>query len=136
MSSPLPRDFALPLQGRPERRHLYRWVREEEVYVHTKFNDERNGHDTNLATRDLSRFWVPQVVQYYDRATLYLDGSKHALQGGDTAEARFLELKAQQAMCKAMMTAKGMVESSIRVFGPLPMPGVSSGEIAKWITEL
>lgn len=41
-------------------------------------------------------------------------------------------MRGQQALAKAMMTAKGCVESSIRVFGPLPKPGMSSGYVEPW----
>lgn len=122
----------LPLQGRPERQQLYRWITEEEEYVANKFDDQRNGHDESMQTGDLEDFWIRQVVQYLDRARLALSQAKMLRGAGDIESARLLEMKAQQAMAKCMMTAKGMVESSIRVFGDLPQPGVSSGEVREW----
>lgn len=126
---PPPDSWPLTTQGRRERMHLYRWINGEEAYVAGKFDDQRDGHDETLAEHDIERFWVRQVVQYYDRANQFL---RAAAAAEDVLDARYLEQKAQQAMAKAMMTAKGMVESSIRVFGPLPKPGVPSGTIEKW----
>lgn len=124
--------FALPLQGRAERRHLYEWIAAEEAYVADKFDDQRNGHDDTLAAYDLISFWIGQITQYLDRANAFLDAAKGARLADDSHSARHLEQRAQQAMAKCMMTAKGLVESSIRVYGELPAPGVSSGEVKTW----
>lgn len=136
--------YPLPLQGRDERRHLYQWVAEEEDYVAAKFDDQRNGHDETLRDHDLASFWSRQILQYLDRASLFLAAARSQREphspgpscGEDHQscidQARYLEMKAQQALAKAMMTAKGCVESSIRVYGPLPAPGVSSGEVVPW----
>lgn len=120
----------LPLQDRPERLHLYKWMAEEEEYVAGKFDDQRDGHDATLENYDLDAFWTRQIVQYYDRARQFLIGASQC-EPGSTVQRDF-ELRAQQAMVKAMMTAKGLCESSIRVYGALPKPGVSSGTIEKW----
>lgn len=123
-------DFGrLPIQGRPERIHLYAWVRKEEEYVHEKFKEERGNHDRGLNDHDLDVFWSRQIIQYIDRARVALEGAQNST---DKEEVRQFELRAQQAICKAMMTAKGCVESMIRVYGPLPSPGVPSGEIKTW----
>jgi hypothetical protein len=129
----------LPLQGKPERRHLYRWMRIEEQYVADKFKDERQTHDklwypyqentVNQDWMDPYAFWLPQIEQYHGRVAEFLNGANLATNQPDR---RFLILKAQQAMAKAMMTSKGMVESSIRVFGNLPLPGQPSGEVRHW----
>lgn len=121
-------EFSLPIQGRPEREHLYKWIAGEEEYVAGKFDDQRDGHDESMASGDLEAFWFRQVTQYLSRATAFINASKNVT-GPDK---RHLEMKAQQAMAKAMMTAKGMCESSIRVYGPMPKPGVTSGEIEEW----
>jgi hypothetical protein len=120
--------YPLPLMGRDERLHLYRWVAREERYVADKFDDQRDGHDASLRD-DLADFWERQIIQYYDRARVFLAAAAEA-EGDDR---RHLEQRAQQAMAKAMMTAKGLVESSIRVFGPLPKPGVPSGQVEEWV---
>lgn len=122
----------LPTHGKREREHLYAWVEGEEGYVEEKFDDQRNGHDDTLREYDLEAFWIRQVFQYFDRAKGYLQGAREMRIIDDGESARHLELLAQQAMIKAMMTAKGAVESSIRVYGPLPKPGLSSGNIEPW----
>lgn len=130
MSLNVPISASLPLQGRPERQMLYRWVEGEEVYVADKFDDSRNDHDDSLMTVGVKGFWIRQITQYLDRAQIFLNEASEWPSG--SKEARYLEQKAQQAICKCMMTCKGLAESSIRVFGALPAPGVSSGEIQKW----
>lgn len=123
--------YALPTQGRAERLHLYRWVRAEENYVAGKFDDQRDGHDESMLVDHMRNegFWLRQIVQYYDRARIFFDA---ALDSSDPEEIRHLQMRGQQALAKAFMTAKGAVESSIRVFGPLPAPGVSSGNVEPW----
>lgn len=127
--------FPLPLQGKPERRHLYRWVKAEEEYVFTKFDGDgqREDHDKGMIERDLDKFWVRQIVQYLDRAKACLEEAKQLREDGDLEQAEFLELKALQALAKCFMTSKGCMESAIRVLGTLPKPGVSSGDVRKWI---
>lgn len=121
--------YPLPLQGRPERRHLYVWVKEEEEYVATKFDDQRAAHDEKMATRDLEEFWSGQIIQYIGRAHAFfrqsIDVERHI-------EQRRLEMLGQQALAKGFMTFKGCVESSIRVYGSMPKPGFPSGEILHW----
>lgn len=121
--------YALPLQDKPERKHLYGWIDLEEDYVTDKFDDQRDGHDESIIAHDIDEFWSRQIIQYIDRARAFLHGAEHA----DSSEAkRELEMRAQQAMAKCMMTAKGCVESMIRVYGPMPKPGVSSGTVEYW----
>ena len=125
--------FPLPLQGKPERLHLYRWIAAEEEYVFGKFdqNAQRDDHDEEMRSQHVGpeSFWIRQIMQYYDRANLFF---AQAAQTDDKEAKRALESRGQQALAKAMMTAKGCVESSIRVFGPMPAPGVASGEISEW----
>lgn len=122
--------FPLPIQGKPERRHLYRWIRGEEEYVHGKFDDQRAGHDQALRDGNMEDFWTRQIVQYLDRAHAYLKEAE----GCDPEHARQLQMLAQQAICKCMMTVKGCAESSIRVFGPLPLYGSSTKGALPWET--
>jgi len=127
--------FPLPIQGRPERRHLYLWVKNEEEYAHGKFNNQRQGHDDSFRTDGMGGFWTRQIVQYLDRANDWLTEAAGLRSIGKEEDARILEMKAQQAICKALMTTKGCAESSIRVFGPLPRPGMSSTEgVQQWET--
>lgn len=131
----VPGAVGLPTQGKPERFHLYEWIVAEEVYVHGKFKDERGKHDATWAD-GFDTFWYGQIVQYYDRAKAFFEAAAakraEGSDAGHAAAARFLEMKGQQALAKAMMTAKGCVESSIRTFGNMPAPGVPSGEISEW----
>lgn len=128
----IPIAIGLPLQGRKERINLYRWIVLEEEYVASKFDDQRNGHDESMRHLNLEEFWIRQVVQYYDRANAFFYEAAECRKNGDEEGERQMTLRAQQAMVKAMMTAKSMVESSIRCFGNLPKPGVSSGYIEEW----
>jgi hypothetical protein len=121
----------LPLQHKPERKHLYSWMAVEELYVADKFDDQRSHHDYFIRNHDLDGFWFRQVVQYLDRARAFLESA----QISEGVNQRNLELLAQQALAKGMMTFKGLVESSIRVYGDLPAPGVSSGEIKEWTSD-
>ncbi len=144
---------ALPTQGRAEREHLYQWIVGEENYVAGKFDDQRNGHDDSMRTHHVKQdgegFWFRQIVQYYDRARVFFEQAEEVRKMADKIEtvsnedaykrkrklehdARHLEMRGQQALCKAFMTAKGCVESSIRVYGPLPKPGLSSGNVEEW----
>lgn len=133
----------LPTQGRAERAHLYLWIKGEEEYVAGKFDDQRDGHDESLRVEGMGPegFWFRQIVQYYDRARIFFEEaasirsscSPHEeLSLDEKQKVRELEMRGQQALAKGFMTAKGCVESSIRVFGPLPKPGLSSGYIEEW----
>lgn len=141
-SDGVPVSVRLPTQGRRERAHLYRWIAGEEAYVAGKFDDQRHGHDESLRQHgmDSEGFWLRQVVQYYDRARMFFDAAREIETDGtgvgpdeyNSLRKRTLELKGQQALVKAMMTAKGCAESSVRVFGPLPAPGHPSGFVYGW----
>lgn len=122
----------LVTQNRAERLHLYLWINGEEHYVAGKFDDQRVIHDDDLRNNRMSResWWFGQIVQYYDRARLFFDQAQDDGLGAE--DRRRLEMLAQQALVKGFMTAKGCVESSIRVFGPLPEPGHNSGEVHEW----
>lgn len=119
--------FPLPLQDKPERELLYQWIAREERYVEHKFNDERNGHDQTLRDYDLDKFWFRQISQYLDRARAFMEGAASCEEG--SASRHLFELRAQQAICKGMMTFKGLAESCIRVYGTPPVAGLPSGEI-------
>lgn len=101
------------------RRHVFVWMQRETVYASNKFKGQRDSHDESLRKEQISddAWWYRQIHQYIDRARL---------QGLDTPQGR-------QQLAKALMTMRGCVESSVRVFGPLPEPGVPSGEIREWV---
>ena len=117
----------IPARG-PERAVLLDWIAQEFKYADSKFNDERNGHDNEMLKRDFD-FWQRQIVQYIDRAREFITASD-VFDSED--EKRELEMRAQQAVAKALMTCFGCSESMLRVFGPMPKPGVPSGTIKKW----
>lgn len=105
--------------------HVEEWMRiEREDYVNKdKFDPDKQTEPVDQWA--LNEFWVEidgvgedgewwrQITQYIQRARLF---------GLDTPAGR-------QALVKATMTMRGCVESSVRVHGPLPKPGVSSGTI-------
>lgn len=125
--------FALPLQGRRERAELYSWVEQEEEYVAGKFDQARREHDEAMSSSDtFNDFWARQIIQYIDRAFLFFREAEQAVEDSGRvtdAQAVILRKKAQQALAKGMMTFKGAVESSIRVYGVMPKGGVPSGEV-------
>lgn len=132
----------LPLQGREERRHLYAWIAGEEGYVAGKFDTQRRDHDESMDLHgmDDDAWWPRQILQYVDRARIFFEGARElrstADARGDSApRAREMELRGQQALAKGFLTFKGCVESSVRVFGKLPKPGLSSGYIEPWDDE-
>jgi len=133
----VPSAVPLPTNGRAERFHLYEWIVEEEVYVQGKF--ERGAFSLELNDEGMKDpnllWWERQIMQYMDRARLALNAAESFREDGDEDKARFMELKAQQAHAKLMMTAKGCVEASIRAFGNMPLPGVESGDVREWEYE-
>lgn len=112
-------EFPVPPE-RSARLHWLTWYQKELDYVDKKFDDQRNGHDHEMFVDGLDDggFWFRQIFQYVPRARLL---------GLNTPNGR-------QALAKMAMTAIGCLESCIRVFGPLPEPGFTSGEIREWTT--
>lgn len=106
---------------------LARWAADEQVYVDRKFgrDQDRQMYDDWLKDRNLSE-WFRQITQYFGRAELYLAGMQEYKYSDE--EKRRLERMAQQALGKAMMTLRDCVESSIRVWGPMPVGGKPSGD--------
>lgn len=104
------------IRRKPERQAFFDWYVGEVQYADRKFPaDQRSDHDRAIRLDNLSpdSFWFRQIMQYADRVRLF---------GLDTPQGR-------QALAKMTMTMIGCVESTIRVYGPLPAPGVPSGEI-------
>lgn len=121
---------------RPETQHLEHWCSVESDYANAKFDPaQRERHDDTLRQYNLD-FWIPQVQQYFGRARAFITGALELRMGSMTPEdeekAIHLEKMAEQAVCKAFMTAQGFAESMIRVFGELPKPGLSSGYVEPW----
>lgn len=116
---------------KPERVMWLKWMFDEFDYYADKKNLEARKHDPSLPrqselndeqhTPQLSdpdvpaaeTFWADQILQYLARA-------KTAFKGGNP------ELGKQQ-LAKMITTTGGMLESVIRVYGPLPLAGTPSG---------
>ena len=94
------------------------WFAGEATYQQNKFGSERTHHDNLMRTEGVKAggLWHHDINAYLHRATvLGLDNP-----GG------------RQALAKAAMVVIAAVESSVRVYGPLPEPGHTSGEIVEW----
>ena len=94
------------------------WFKGESGYQDGKFAHHRPEHDKliqNQGLREDGR-WRGDINQYLHRANVL---------GLENPNGR-------QALAKAAMVCIAAVESAVRVFGPLPEPGHSSGEIMEW----
>ena len=89
------------------------WVADGQRYSFGKWPAEKSDEITRGET---DRDWETWLNQYLHRAMLM---------GFDTDVGR-------QALAKYVTTAVAMLDSVQRVYGPLPAPGVPSGEIAEW----
>ena len=89
------------------------WIAEEQAYSQQKWPPEAS----DQITRDEE--WDRWLSQYLHRANLL---------GFDTEVGR-------QALAKYVTTAVAMLDSVTRVHGPLPAPGVPSGEIQRWRSD-
>lgn len=92
------------------------WLDEERVYTIEKFGTDKDRfhvEEFKDAAVGRSTWWEMQLDNYYFRAKVL---------GLDTPGGR-------QALAKFVATAVGMLAATIQVYGPLPEPGVPSGEI-------
>lgn len=91
------------------------WLEDERDYTIDKFGidlDDKHIKEFNMSGSDTDSWWLQQLDNYYHRANV-LDLTTS---GG------------RQALAKFVATAAGMLEAAVRVYGPLPEPGVTSGE--------
>ena len=97
-----------------ERDRVVEWLAAERSYQEHKYPD-RTVHDDKMREQgvDDRGFWWSEVNRYLYRAERL---------GLDTPLGR-------QAAAKAVATAQEMLASVIRVYGPLPPPGVTSGDV-------
>jgi hypothetical protein len=96
--------------------YLLDWLTKELVYVDKKFpSSVRGDHSSELEQTGVSfdSYWFQQVYQYVKRAEIL---------GLDNPLGR-------QAIAKGLSTMFGLVERVIEVYGELPPPGVSSGNL-------
>lgn len=94
------------------------WLRDERAYQIEKFGLEQDDQHTQewavlqTANEFSESWWEKQFENYLGRASVI---------GLDTPNGR-------QALAKFVATAVGMLEAAIRLYGPLPEPGVPSGQ--------
>lgn len=92
------------------------WFKGETAYQDGKFESSRPEHDKLMAEEGIMGRWINDINMYLHRANLI---------GLD-------KLNGRQALAKAAMVCVAAVESAVRVYGPLPEPGHTSGEIVEW----
>lgn len=93
--------------------YVREWLKRERDYTLAKFGlDQDNQHILEWAEERTEDWWDQQLENYYHRARVL---------GLDTVNGR-------QALAKFVATSVGMLEAAVRQYGPLPEPGVTSGE--------
>lgn len=94
---------------------LLNWIDVERMrYADGKYTDDKRTFLIEaLKTEGLSPTWMNFHLNYLKRADLF---------GLDTTQGR-------QAMAKCIVSLMHCLETAIEEFGPLPAPGVPSGEI-------
>lgn len=90
---------------------VFAWLRGERAYQLGKFGIESDDKHTRIGLGEES-WWWRQLTNYYHRASVL---------GLNTPVGR-------QALAKFVATACGLLESAVRLYGPLPRPGVPSGD--------
>jgi hypothetical protein len=100
-----------------------RWIKEERVYARTKWSTDAYDDVTRvsvLAESDRPATALPTwdfwIQQYLHRALLLGLNTPNGM----------------QAVGKLATTAAAMLDSVGRLYGPLPAPGLPSGEIKEW----
>lgn len=96
--------------------YVRQWLAIERGYTIEKFGVDLD----NQHLREGFAWWEQQFLNYFHRAQVL---------GLDTPGGR-------QAAAKFVATAVGMLEAVVREFGPLPKPGVPSGENLDLLGEL
>lgn len=94
------------------------WFDGESEYQDAKWDDVRPEHDRLMRVQGLGwdGRWYQDINMYLHRANVI---------GLDKPNGR-------QALAKAAMVVIAAVESAERVYGSLPEPGHTSGEIVEW----
>lgn len=90
----------------------YWWLTEERTYQVQKFGVEFDDSQTTRGPQGLDSPWFLRLGNYVQRSVLF---------GLESAQGR-------QALAKAAATCAAWVESAVRLYGPLPQPGVPSGD--------
>jgi hypothetical protein len=95
------------------------WLQRERNYTIEKFgveSDLQHVEDFNLHSPDNATHFDIQLETYLHRAGILGIHNPNGL----------------QALAKFVSTAVGMLAAATQAYGPLPRPGVSSGEIQEW----
>ncbi len=95
------------------------WLVGERAYQARKFGTEQDDEHT-LEGLDENGWWWRQLTSYFHRSRVL------------TLET----LVGRQALAKFVATGCGLLESAIRLHGPLPAPGVPSGEVRDQAPDL
>lgn len=108
-------EFHLADQTPTTRGELLAWIAAERaLYADIKFSDENRAFLVDAMRQEkLGPIWMGFIGNYLKRAELF---------GLDTLQGR-------QALGKTIVTLLHCLETAIDEFGPMPTPGVSSGEI-------
>lgn len=105
------------------RRELALWIRlERSRYADVKFEDDTAGRENLFrATKEegYGDTWNDFVQNYLTRAKEW---------GIDTPKGR-------QALGKAIVTLMHCLETGIQVYGDMPEPGHTTGEVREWTDE-
>lgn len=96
------------------------WLVGEVAWTQAKFGIEADDEHTRQFAEGDHTWWDQQLDNYYHRAKVL---------GLDTSGGR-------QALAKYVSTAQGFLMAAVRLYGPLPRPGVPSGENFKELVEL
>lgn len=101
--------------------YVREWLAKERGYTLEKFGlDADREHIREWYLKGVKGWWEQQFDNYLGRAQVL---------GLGTPAGR-------QALAKFAATAVGMLEAAVREFGPLPKPGVPSGENLDKLGEL
>jgi hypothetical protein len=90
----------------------YFWLQQERAYQREKFPAADDDRLTSSGPFGVESPYFTRVGNYVERARLF---------GLDTMNGR-------QALGKATATLAGWLESAVRLYGPMPQPGVPSGD--------
>lgn len=97
----------------PERKQSMDWLNAEFSYAEGKWPKEQ--HDGITVREGTTGRWMTDIDMYLHRANVLGLGTP----------------RGRQAAAKAMATCHTMMESIIRVYGPLPKGGLTSGDIGE-----
>lgn len=101
------------------RSYVARWLRHERrFYADVKWEEDRANYAAKVEgmRQPGQEYWFDFVNNYLRRAQLF----------------DLSTLAGRQALGKALVTLFAMTEMAVDVHGPMPSPGVPSGEVTVW----